>query len=503
MRRLFIVILIVWGVIWTVLPGWMNCNVPIDFPELVEWGRHWNSGYDKNPYFCAWLGYTAWKIFPSDWVSYLLSQLFAVLSLVSIWILAGKMFHDPFHRFVAAVIPLLTLYYFWGAVEFNDDVIELGLWPLFGLLFYRAVRTERLTAWTACGMVAGAAVMTKYLSVLILAPAGLILLFTDEGRKAWRRPGVYIAGAVFSLICLPNLLWLVNHDFIAFRYAAQRSQTAQSGGLLSHLTEPIRIAVHFIKTMLLPFFAIMLFPRGKKGDAGESGFDRLFVRLFFGVPMAAAVFFCLITGRNFMKPWTTPFFAFSGLFLVMLRPPVMNRARMKLFLLLLLTALTAVVLIFVYFRLIKWPLRHWHPVNDTFAGREVAGEVSGRWHELYGRRLPYVVGNRENSCYVSYYSEDHPDCWFMDELSCSPWVTPGDILRHGAVFVADSRKELDTLLKDTGMSHAATAFYETSFRRACCGLVAMFGEPPCDVRVCFTFVPPEEKAATESDAAAY
>ena len=48
-----------------------------------------------------------------------------------------------------------------------------------------------MKAWLGAGLFAGLALMTKYLAGALLLPLGLMLFFTPEGRKSWKRPGPY------------------------------------------------------------------------------------------------------------------------------------------------------------------------------------------------------------------------------------------------------------------------------------------------------------------------
>ena len=82
-----------WFIVWSLLPAIFLGNPYIDILENLVWGRHFQFGYDKNPYFGAWItrfGYivSGHKI----WSAYVLSQVSVLVCFLCVWKLARKIF---------------------------------------------------------------------------------------------------------------------------------------------------------------------------------------------------------------------------------------------------------------------------------------------------------------------------------------------------------------------------------------------------------------------------
>ena len=181
--RNFAWILLAWMIIWTVWPSLCIGNVSIDVAENIAWGDNFQFGYDKNPYFGAWLSWAAFRICPSEYVFYWMSQIAATLGLAAVYLLTAEVTGSRFSGFIAGLSALLIPFFSHSACEFNDDVISIALWGWSALCFYRAVKKDSLKSWIGAGVFAGLALMTKYLAGALLLPLGLLLFFTPEGRK--------------------------------------------------------------------------------------------------------------------------------------------------------------------------------------------------------------------------------------------------------------------------------------------------------------------------------
>ena len=60
--RILLIILLSWMVFWTVLPCISLANDFVDVLENIVWGRHFQFGFDKNPYAGAFFGVGVWRL---------------------------------------------------------------------------------------------------------------------------------------------------------------------------------------------------------------------------------------------------------------------------------------------------------------------------------------------------------------------------------------------------------------------------------------------------------
>ena len=434
-RRVFL-LLGLWIVLWTAWQSLCIGNVSIDVAENIAWGQNFAWGYDKNPYFGAWVSYAVFRLFHEifgEYIFYFVSQFAAMLGLGAVYLLAGDIFKSRFAAFLVVPLSLLNPYFSHSSCEFNDDMLSIPLYGLTGLFFYRGVRSNSAGVWLAAGACAGLAFMTKYLAGALLLPLGLLLFFTPEGRACWKKPGIWLGAAFFCLLVFPNVYWLSGHDFIAVQYALARAELEEVPGWADHIGNFFAAWGDFFVLLILPAGALLLLPRGK--HPGFAGFDRLFVFAVALGPMILSSLFALITGGKVLGSWLTPYFVFAPMLLIFLYRPVPALRPLKCFAALVLTAtvlaMAGTAYEFLYSRAyVKKPCNH-----QIYPGKKLAMILTKEWHDRFTTPWPYVIGRRKDSCFMCYYSPDHPTAFFEHDRRLSPWIDPDDIRKRGAVIV--------------------------------------------------------------------
>ena len=430
--RNFALLLLAWMILWTVWPSLCVGNVFIDVAENIAWGNHFQFGYDKNPYFGAWLSRAVFRLCPSESIFYLLSQLSVFGGLSALYLLTLDVTGDRFAAFAAGTAALLIPFFSHSACEFNDDVLSIALWGLSALCFFRSIQRDSWKYWLGTGLFFGLALMTKYLAGALILPLGLLLFTAREGRRCWKRPGPYLAFAVFLLLTLPNLIWLCKHDFIAISYACGRAELDEPHGWLDHVTGALDALGDFLSRLILPALALCLFRRGPKKPQDAFG-QKLILYAALG-PIVLSVLFALTTGGTVLVSWLTPYFVFATPLMVMLYRPVPERRACKRFAAFMMIAASLTVVAFGYEYLHKRPYLK-KTGYTVWPGRAVAERLTRSWRERYGTPLPYVIGGRKPSCNVVFYSPDRPVAFFDHRVELSPWIDPADVRRRGAVIL--------------------------------------------------------------------
>ena len=462
--RSFLLLLLCWLVLWTLLPTAYIGNIPIDVAENVAWGQNFQLGYDKNPYFGAWLTYAVFKLCPYDWVFYLLSQLAVLLGVSAAYRLTREVTRSSFAASISGVATLLVPFFSHSANEFNDDVMSIALWGLTALYFYRAVRKGTVWEWLAAGAFAGLAFMTKYLAGALLFPLGMLLLVTPEGRKCWKKPGIYLGAAVFLLLVVPNVVWLFKHDFIAIRYAFGRAELDESVTWKNHFAHPAELLRDFFYRLLLPIAAILLFRRSRRRAADR--FGRIFMYCAGAGPLVLSFIFSLATGGDVLTSWLTPYFVFAAPLLVTEYRPLPGRRQFKFFAGLFILAALLMTVVFAYEYLLRRPYLRSSGGFNVYPGRQVAAELTRRWHDRFRRPVPYVIGNRTVCCYMIYHSPDRPQTFFDHDPALAPFIDPADVAKRGAVVIWRGKKSPRYLKHYAGrLSKKITLTYERAVPR--------------------------------------
>ena len=103
--KFFVIFLLVHILIWTIIPTLANSNLPLDTIEALAWVTDIQWGYSKHPPLSAWFPGLAFQIFSNqDWVYYLLSQIFVVLSFIIVWKFSEHFFKGAFHCLISVLI---------------------------------------------------------------------------------------------------------------------------------------------------------------------------------------------------------------------------------------------------------------------------------------------------------------------------------------------------------------------------------------------------------------
>jgi 4-amino-4-deoxy-L-arabinose transferase-like glycosyltransferase len=423
-------------ILWTVLPILLRPTLPIDALEGVVWGQHLILGYDRNPWLNAWLTRLAVEIGGySGWLTYLFSQLFVGLCFWSVWRLGRKIL-TPLHALAAVLILEGIQYYTIASLDFNDNVIELGLWALLVLLFYRAVTLEKLIDWIGVGIVAGLALMTKYYSAFLLIGMFLFLLIEPQARQVFSKKGIYIAAFIFLIIIAPHFIWLFQHDFVTLHYAQNRVDKGRMFTWWGYIRPTLRFAgnqlLDFAGALVL--FSFLLWGKTTAANLAPAvtvkQFDKRFLWMIAATPFVLTLLLALLLGWQLYSLWGTPLLSLWGIILLIYTQPVITQARFNRFI--------AAVLIVIASIAVGYTISLLSPGSKAtvnYPSRTVAHTVENIWHQKYHEPLKYIAGDRYTTFYVAVYSHDKPAAYIDWDPYKSPWINENAMRKAGAIFV--------------------------------------------------------------------
>jgi 4-amino-4-deoxy-L-arabinose transferase-like glycosyltransferase len=420
-------------VLWTALPAALYPNLPLDLIEALTYGREWQLGYDKLPPLPWWLVEIAHRLFGPDLFLYALAQVTVIAAFAAVWALAR-----PLVGATGALVALLLLdglhYVHFTAAKFNHDVIQLPFWALAGYAFWAALRRGRIAHWLLLGSAVGLALWAKYFVVVLALPLAFFLLFDRDARRTLATPGPYLAIAAALVVAFPHLVWLVQNDFLPFRYADARAVLPRGPG--DHVIRPLQFIVSQLAFML-PLLAMALplvHPSGERPATPADAFDRRIVTLLAFGPAATVVVLSLVTGRGTIAMWGYPLWLFLGLWIVLVPAAALDRVRFK-------RIITLWSIIFVGFAaafLVGYAVM---PAYDGryravfFPGNQLGAELSARFRALTGRPLAYVIGSMWTGGNASHYAPERPRVLIDGSPARAPWIDLGDLRAKGAAVV--------------------------------------------------------------------
>jgi len=438
--RLFWLWLILRTVVWILAVVTSHPNAPLDLVEWLSWGGVWQWGYCKHPPLPAWWADAASRVDPGRvWPVYVLSYSILAALLIAVWKLAREYLPAPL-ALAAAICQDGQMYFTNDGAEYSNNVVLNAGWAWLILCVHRAIFRRSLGWWIGVGVVLGLTALAKYtIAIPILVLVGFSIT-TRSTWHVWRTPGPYLAVGIAVIIFAPHAVWLVRHDFLPLRYAAERS--SEGGGFERHITFPLQfIGGQLIQ--LLPVFLILLPMLTRRLRREPATPERRFLVWAILGPLAFLLLLSLTTGVLLREIWGSPLWAFAGIgYLVFFRRSDAE-ARLKLVGIAWAIIASALVLFCMGKQKIG-PELTGRPERPHFPGRALADEVNRRWGQKYGGVPPIIGGEGWRAGNICCYSAHRPALYSsgkMDYLEMKPEDSPGtsdaEVNARGAVIVWD------------------------------------------------------------------
>lgn len=148
-------------------------------------------------------------------------RLFSVIAQAIVVLVSGLMTRElgggRLAQVTAALAVALSPLPLFEATEFQYTTFDFLWWVLIAYFTIRLLKSENPRWWLAIGAAVGLGLQTKYSIVFFIAGILAGVALTQARRyfaSAWLWAGIALA----LLIFLPNLLWLVHHDFISYTF---------------------------------------------------------------------------------------------------------------------------------------------------------------------------------------------------------------------------------------------------------------------------------------------
>ncbi len=158
-------------------------------------------------------------------------------------VLAGLMARDMGGKrnaqILTAFVVFITPVSLFGGTVMMYFAFDYLWWVVVAFFLVRLLATDDPRYWLGIGAGIGLGMMTKY--IMAFWVAGLIFaVLVTSARKYLRSKWIYFGATLALLIFLPNLIWQVRHDFIAFDYlSAIHARDVQWGRADDFLVEQL------------------------------------------------------------------------------------------------------------------------------------------------------------------------------------------------------------------------------------------------------------------------
>ena len=392
-------------IFWTLVPSITNQNLPLDTIEALAWGSNLDWGFNKHPPMSAFFPEVFFQIFGSqDWIYYLLSQIFVLISFYYVFKLSKEIFDNNLFGLISVLLIEAIYFYNFTTPEFNVNVCQLPFWSL-TVYFSWKIYSSKEIKFTDCffvGLFAAFGFLSKYLFVYLLVSIDLLFIYLIFIKREKKFDFKYlITVEVFLIALVPHLIWLNNNEFITITYGLARTGLEQSN-LIDHIKFPLIFLLKQVG-LLIPFL-ILVWLLVKKIKVKFNFKDKklLFLLAINILPIILMFLTSMITGSKIRTMWMTPFYLFFGTLFVYLFQAQINLKKLKSFMIGFIFLFFLSPMLYAYVSISKDDKRTDYP------GKEIAIKTQYAWDQQFNSKINVVYGNEWNAGNLSYHLKSRP-----------------------------------------------------------------------------------------------
>ena len=405
-KKIFYLLCLYHLIIWTAVPYFSNKNLPLDVIEALAWGQDFNLGYNKHPPLSAWIPGFFFKIFGNkDWIYYLLSQVFIVISFIFLWKLSSFFFKKKFQILLSILTIEGIAYYTFETPQFNVNICQIPLWIGTVYFFLKSIKENKISDWIFLGAFSALGFLTKYIFAYLLISLFFYLIFILNKDKKIKLNFFY-ALLIFFLIITPHFIWLTQNDFTTIYYALKRGGLNEVS-IYNHLLNPFKFLINQI-IILLPFI-LLIYLLVKKIKIKLTLNNEKFIFLLFSflLPFILILITSIITGSRIRTMWMIPFYSLIGIFFIFLYQDQINLKRSKNFIFLL--------IIFLVLSPILYSLRSIYSDSRTgYEGKKIAIEIEKEWKNFSKEKIYHVGFSEWYAGNLSYHLNNRPKVFLKE-----------------------------------------------------------------------------------------
>ncbi len=405
-KKIFYLICLYHLIIWTIVPYFSNKNLPLDVIEALAWGQNFDLGYNKHPPLSAWIPGLLFKIFGNkDWIYYLLSQVFIVISFIFLWKLSS-FFLKKNYQILLSVLTIEGIAFFtFETPQFNVNICQIPLWIGTVYFFFKSIRKNKITDWIFLGVFSALGFLTKYIFAYLLISLFFYLVFIFLIKKKINFNSLY-ALLTFFLITLPHFQWLIQNDFTTIYYAVKRGGLNEFN-IYNHLLNPIKFLASQI-AISLPFLLLGYFLIKKiKIKLPFNNEKFIFLIFSFILPFFLILITSIISGSRIRTMWMIPFYSLIGVFFIFLYQDQINLKKLKKFYI--------ILIIFLVLSPTLYSLRSIYKDSRTgYEGKKIALQIEKEWKTISKEKISNVGFSEWYAGNLSYQLSNRPKV-FLEE----------------------------------------------------------------------------------------
>ena len=433
---------------WTAYGQWSQYNLD-QFADMVEnhaWGIRWQLGNVNHPPLFGWITAAWFKIFPRTDLAYrfLAAANIAVSFLVMLHI--AKRFLNSRQIVVALAVALALPLLGFMSLTYNANSAMLPFWALSFLAYLRILEKGRIADALQLGLWTALAMLSKYLSAVLLLAILVHSLADPSARRLWRSALPVAAAAVFAIVLMPHLVWLYRNDFTSFEFAVAKQGARTASNILGSQVEFFFAQVLYA----LPGFGVAaLHRRWRDGQPlfamhqfmalTETARGRALLSVGL-LPIPLTMLLGLIVWAPLTSNWSVPFFIFAPILIVLQLPaPLVDRhpRTAPVFIIGFIACLLALS------PFIRGIVLSQGRANSDLPVADIIHEADDVWFDITGAPLMYTNGDRILAFGATFYSRFTPMAFNENALVRADWITRDDIAEHGYMILCLSESCAD------------------------------------------------------------
>ena len=392
-------------IFWTLIPSLTNHNLPLDTIEALAWGSNLDWGFNKHPPMSAFFPEIFFQIFGSqDWVYYLLSQIFVIISFYYVFKFSNEIFNNKLLGLISVLLIEAIYFYNFTTPEFNVNVCQLPFWSLtvyYSWKIYSGKEIKFLDCFLV-GLYAAFGFLSKYLFLYLLISIDLLFIYLIFFKKERKFDFKYlITLEVFLVVLVPHFIWLYKNDFITITYGLARTGLEKSI-FLDHIKFPVIFLLKQVG-ILIPFLILCrLLVKKIKLNLNFKDKKLLFLLAINILPIILMFLTSLVTGSKIRTMWMTPFYLFFGTLFVYFLQAQVNLKKLKPFVIGFIFIFFLSPALYTYISISKDDKRTDYP------GKEIAIKTQYAWDQQFNTKINVVLGDEWSAGNLSYHLKSRP-----------------------------------------------------------------------------------------------
>lgn len=433
--RLFIAFILAHIAIWWLfsLLLFYPSDLANDMAEAFSWGKEFQAGYYKHPPFWAWIAALWFKLLPTtNWAFHLLAIINAAAGLVGVWMVAGFFLKDR-QRLIAVMLLEFVPFFHFLAFNYNANSIQLSLWPWMAYFLLMSLERRTLPSAVCFGLLAAAAILSKYSAAIFLACCLMVSLIHPQARRYWTSVSPYLSMLVFVACVAPHFSWCWHAASSPSAYLETRTTFPFSFIFQKVIVFLIGcVLFHTGLTFVLAFLLGDSNPRASKiVDLVRQPHVGILIIFAVGPTVLMAVI-ALLGNVKISTNSAIPNFAFVPLAAVVLLQAQFEARAMRT-----LVLATGLLVLGAFLFALPTAAAKFAANSDHYnePRAEIAREVTTLWRKRYRVPLKIVAGTEDYALAATFYSPDQPSDFTNFSFAYAPWITAERLRRDGFAVI--------------------------------------------------------------------